>query len=264
MITNGYLLTLDTARLFEELKIFSVQITIDGSEHTHNARRFLKGGGATYQTILRNIEETCKCSPRTSICVRVNIDKTNGDDFFDVLSYFRKHVEKYPNVSVNPGFVNDLSGNDRNHCLYDKEAMTAFLQKAYYQHGYYDQCLYPANLVHVCAARNPNAVVIGPSGELYKCWNDVGNLNRSYGNVDGKMTNEDILYEYLIKADHLNDTKCNACTFFPVCDGGCPYQRIQNEKNGRPQDTCSLFKEYANDLLMLRYNHNQKLDNNNS
>lgn len=130
--------------------------------------------------------------------------------------------------------------------------MAAFLQKAYYQHRYYAPYLYPANLVHACAARNPNAIVIGPSGELYKCWNDVGNPDRSYGNVDGSLNHEDVLYEYLIKADHLNDTKCNACTFFPVCDGGCPYQRIQNEKTGRPQDTCSLFKEYANDFLILR------------
>ena len=255
MITNGYLLTPDKAKLFEELQISSIQITIDGSEHTHNARRFLKGGGPTYQTILKNIEETCKCSPRTFISVRVNIDKTNGDEFFEVLSYFREYAEKYPNVSVNPGFVNDLSGSDRNHCLYDKEAMAAFLQKAYYQHRYYAPYLYPANRVHACAARNPNAIVIGPSGELYKCWNDVGNPDRSYGNVDGSLNHEDVLYEYLIKADHLNDTKCNACTFFPVCDGGCPYRRIQNEKAGRPQDTCSLFKEYADDFLILRYKH---------
>lgn len=94
MITNGYLLTPDKAKLFEELQISSIQITIDGSEHTHNARRFLKGGGPTYQTILKNIEETCKCSPRTFISVRVNIDKTNGDEFFEVLSYFREYAEK--------------------------------------------------------------------------------------------------------------------------------------------------------------------------
>lgn len=100
--------------------------------------------------------------------------------------------------------------------------------------------------------RNPNSVVVGPLGELYKCWNDVGNLERSYGYIDGRMIHEAVLYEYLIKADHLNDVKCNACQFFPVCDGGCPYQRIKNENSGCSQDTCSLFKKNIEDFLMLR------------
>lgn len=30
------------------------------------------------------------------------------------------------------------------------------------------------------AIRNKNALVIGPEGEIYKCWNDVGNKSKSY------------------------------------------------------------------------------------
>lgn len=256
MISNGYLLTPDKVALFEELQISSVQITIDGSEQTHNSRRFRKDGSPTYKTILKNIEEAQKCSPKTTIHIRVNVDRTNSDEFFDVLSYF--YAKKYPNVSVSPGFVNDLSGTDRNHCVYDNDAIAVFLKEAYYRYGYQNKLIYPTNILQVCAVRNPNTVVVGPSGELYKCWNDIGNLNRSYGYIDGRMTNEAILYEYLVKADHLNDPKCNVCKLFPVCNGGCPYQRIHNEKAGLPQDTCSLFKEHIEDFLMLRYDYRKQ------
>lgn len=256
MITNGYLLTEEKISLFEQLQIASVQITIDCSEQTHNARRFRKDGAPTYRTILKNIEEAQKILPQTSISVRVNIDRTNSDEFFDVLNYFR--AKKYLNVSVNPGFVNDLSERDRNQCVYDKKSMAAFLKDAYRKHNYYSRFFYPADITSTCAVRNPNAIVIGPLGELYKCWNDVGNFDRSYGNIDGSMTNEAILYEYLVKSDYLNDPKCNACAFFPVCDGGCPYRRIQNEHAGQPQDTCSLFKENIEDFLMLRYDYRKE------
>lgn len=258
MITNGYLLTPDKVALFEELKISSIQITIDGSEQTHNSRRSLKNGNATYRTILKNIEEAQKCSPTTSINVRVNIDQTNSQEFFEVHSYFK--TQKYPRVSVYPGFVTDVSGAGKNPCVYDSNAMAAFLKEVYYKRGSYSQFFYPANITRVCAVRNPNAIVIGPLGELYKCWNDVGDFSRSYGSIDGTITNEEVLYEYLIKADHVNDKECNECAFFPVCDGGCPYQRIQNEKLGRPQNTCSLFKEHVEDFLMLHYDHKRKVD----
>ena len=252
MITNGYLLTPEKISLLEKLKIKSIQITIDGTEQTHNARRCRKDGGPTYQTILKNIEEAQKRSPQTAISIRVNIDRTNSNEFFDVLAYFR--TKNYPNVSVYPGFVNEVpSKEDRNHCVYDSDAMAAFLKTAYQDHGYCSHLFYPSNFTHTCAVRNLNAIVIGPLGELYKCWNDVGDFNRSYGYIDGRMTHETVLYEYLVEADYLNSPQCNACTFFPVCDGGCPNRRIQNEKEDRQQDTCSLFKEHIEDFLMMHY-----------
>ena len=79
-------------------------------------------------------------------------------------------------------------------------------------------------------ARNPNSVVIGPEGELYKCWNDVGDATRSYGNINGDINNESVLLDYLVKADYLNNAECNRCIFFTRCDGGCPYERIKRKR----------------------------------
>lgn len=260
MITNGYLLTPDKVSLFEDLKISFVQITVDGSEKTHDSRRYRKDGSATYQTILRNIDEAQKCSPKTAISVRVNVDKTNSDEFFEVFDYFKE--KKYPNVSVYPAFVNEISEEKRNNCVYDSDSIAEFLEKVYKKRDYCSKCLYPSSTVHVCGIRSPNVIVIGPLGELYKCWNDVGDFNRSYGNIDGSMTNEAVLYEYMVEADYLNDPICNDCIFFTTCDGGCPYKRIQNEKAGRAQNTCSLFKEHTEDFLMLRYDYRKRQDNN--
>lgn len=255
MITNGYLLTEEKLAKFKELTISSVQITIDGNEETHNSRRFLKSGGDTYQRIMSNLEKVGKLAPDTRFSIRVNIDRTNEQEYFEVYKTFRDKA--IPNVSVSPGFVNDSDENP-NPCVCDSIAKSAFLKKAYYRYGQYNDIFYPSAEVSVCGVRNPNAVVIGPVGELYKCWNDVGDFSRSYGTLRKGITNEAILLEYLAGADHLADPDCNACIFLTRCDGGCPYNRIKDMKKGRKNSSCSLFKENIEDFLLIRNDYREK------
>ena len=51
IITNGYLLSEETARQFAGLNISSAQVTLDGVGAAHDCRRFLKGGKPTFDTI---------------------------------------------------------------------------------------------------------------------------------------------------------------------------------------------------------------------
>ena len=41
--------------------------------------------------------------------------------------------------------------------------------------------IYPWSARYECAVRNRNAIVIGPEGELYKCWQDVGCKDKVVG-----------------------------------------------------------------------------------
>lgn len=255
MITNGYLMTEDVIRKFKDLRIRTVQITIDGNETLHNKRRALKNGGKTYNKILDNIERAQNLSPETKIIVRVNIDPETATDFINIWNLFRE--KKYPNLNVYPGFITDKTGNRNRECMFDHKAIANFLMDLYYKHNVYIPMFFPPTGISSCVIRNPNAVVIGPEGELYKCWNDVGDPERVYGYLDGRITNEKLLYQYLIGADHLNNKECSECKFMPVCSGGCPYERIVNEKKGGPQP-CALIKENPDDFLWLHYQHKKK------
>ena len=51
-VTNGYSLE-DYASMFSSAKIREVQVTLDGTESVHNSRRFLKGGGGTFDKIVQ-------------------------------------------------------------------------------------------------------------------------------------------------------------------------------------------------------------------
>ena len=97
-------------------------------------------------------------------------------------------------------------------------------------------------------------IVIGPNGEIYKCWNDVGNEERIVGYLNGKITNEQLLIRYLNGADPFDDEECQKCILLPICGGGCPYIRLKREYEDVNIESCSLFKKNMKNFLLMHYN----------
>ena len=256
MITNGYLLSEKVISLLPSLNISSLQITIDGLAPLHDSRRCLKSGKPTFAKISHNIEVLQHTCPEIAVRVRVNVDKTNHSDFIKLYRFLQdKH---YPNLSINLAFVKDMSGCDKCPSFYDTEEQ-AFLAKKYLkEYGLNFSMVYPMPNRNECAIRNRNAIVIGPRGELYKCWNDVGDEKRVVGNIDGKITNESLLLRYLVASDPFDDPKCQTCFLLPVCGGGCPYSRIKNEFESTKINTCLFMKDHMQEYLEAHIEYKNK------
>ena len=95
-----------------------------------------------------------------------------------------------------------------------------------------------------------NAYVIGPVGELYKCWHDIGNDNLIVGKVDNFTNwNMTLISEGLVEGSYLDSSECKQCSCFPICDGGCQKTRVLEVKDGKDRDNCSYFKEHLAELL---------------
>ncbi len=247
MVSNGYLLTKEVADNLYNLKIGSIQITIDGPAPIHNSRRCLKGGLPTFDKIIENIDYAQSVCPKTRISIRMNIDDSNIDNFYKLYSFIKD--KNYPNVSIHPGFVKPLSDNSIEVC---SDSVKANFYKAMLKdHGLNFGCFYPESNRHECAVRNPNSVVIGPEGELYKCWNDIGDKSRIYGYIDGRITNEEVLLDYLVGADPFDDKNCRECILVPVCSGGCPHDRILNGVDYK--QNCPLLKTNLEEFLWIHY-----------
>jgi uncharacterized protein len=116
--------------------------------------------------------------------------------------------------------------------------------------------IYPRNFICECATRNPNTWAIAPNGDLYKCWEIVGNRQYKVGELtkDGiKITNPKQLNRYLYGADSFEDASCQQCFSLPICGGGCPHKRIENKFNNQKYDLCTHFdKNKIDDYLILR------------
>lgn len=129
-----------------------------------------------------------------------------------------------------------------NKCVLNSKEQYAYIDKLLREHGIIFDRLYPEPRLE-CFVRNPNSVVIGPEGELYKCWNDVGKKDRVYGYLDGRITNEPLLFRYLAAADPFDDQQCRDCLLLPVCGGGCPYDRIKRDYEDNKINVCPLIKD---------------------
>lgn len=240
LTTNGYLLDGTVIAQLDDLRIRSIQVTIDGREKIHDTRRPLISGAGSFRTILANLDQLL-ARWHGELIVRVNIDKNNQHEFFAVRELFH---QKYGNtrVKVTPGIVIGAAfGLADSDCHFDHDENCRFRISAYRTHGVDDFQFYPHPRFG-CVATQQSSFVIGPEGETYRCYLDVGKPERVVGSLaDGSTVNEALYAGYML-ADSFDDPVCRDCFYLPLCDGGCAHARLTaNAKDN--VHTCVEYKD---------------------
>jgi uncharacterized protein len=248
MVTNGYLMNENVINELDNLKITSIQITIDGLESTHDKRRPLISGKGSFQQIINNIDLLKTKKPDFDIAIRVNLDNNNKDEFIEICRFFYKRYKTFINIA--PGFVSDKDGCRTSNCLMNRHIVAEFLIDLYKKYKYTPANLYPDSHIFECQVRNPYSLVIGPQGEIYKCWNDVGNADKIVGNLVNKQpVNDKLLLRYYTAGDPFDNNDCKECFHLPICGGGCPYLRIKREYENKNIDVCYVKKDRLQEFL---------------
>ena len=245
MITNGYLINAEVIDFIRSNRFESIQISLDGVKEHHNQTRCLKGNKRpTYDQILANVDKLAmEISGQTRINIRVNINKENEDDFHIMYKYLH---ERYAgkDVSVYPGFIRE-EGKGNGCMCYDSlfgKARFEFYKKIEEQGLNVD--FFPQKEKKGCMTCHNNSLIIGPEGEIYKCWNDFNNPEKIVGYIkDRKITNPSLISQYNYDATIYNDSKCKDCKVFPICDGGCGWMRHQNMFQGKSYDLCTYLSD---------------------
>lgn len=100
-----------------------------------------------------------------------------------------------------------------------------------------------------CMCQQMNAFVVGPEGELYKCWHHLGIQEKVIGSIfdSQTITNYSLLADIMVHGDAILDTKCKMCVLFPSCYGGC-----MDDKNSK-QDYCIPAKSMLEDFIDIYY-----------
>ncbi len=255
LITNGYLLDKEKCALLNELKIHSVQITLDGPEEIHDGRRFLAGGQATFRRILDNVNTLMNSGYEGSCHIRVNIDRDNSQAFSELGELLLERF-KGKKIFIYAGHVDTSLEHSYDHsCVLDLQEWANFTFEAHRRAGLMPTGdFYPAsNADGVCVATAQNRFVIGPEGELYKCWEDVGKSAMVVGNIfeADPITNPQLRAQYSIGTDPYRDPGCLACAVLPICGGGCANKRLRAKQFGEQGiEFCSPYK--TNLLTILK------------
>lgn len=240
IVTNGYLIDDEIVKAMKEYKITGAQITVDGPPSIHNKRRKLKKSDEeTFDKIISNIKKLVD-NEVGNINIRINVDKTNINHIEELLDILEQNGIK--DVTVNLGHVTayteacngvvDSCLNIEEYAENDAKYQKILFERGYKVAGRYP--FYPSIKANYCCADQVGAFVIDAEGYMYKCWNDVGNVNRAVGNVtkiksevDEKMQAMNTEYILWSPFDHED---CKECSILPICMGGCPYKGLMSKK----------------------------------
>lgn len=257
IITNGYLLNKENIAILKDCKINDIQVTIDGLEEMHNKKRPLLNGDETFKKIISNLQLLNTDYPSVTLMVRVNTDMQSKESF-PKLYHYLKTILSIKRLHIYPGIITDEDSlTINNDCLLDRLEATKFRLWLIEKHNI-NIGLYPIDR-NECMARLHNSFIFGPEGAMYKCWLDVGKLDKSIGNIiDNQITNLKDYYNYVEGADQFSDKECIACSLLPICAGGCPYTRLNNAYKGGDKDVCLYAKGYLSEFIKLHYNEKIK------
>ncbi len=251
IVSNGILLDYDVANtLKNDCNITSAQITIDGMKELHNKRRILKNNGDSFVIITDNIESI---KDILNIIIRVNVDKNNLIDMPKLIDYIidekqwgnKVRLYFYPVVNQT-----NACKADANMCINQNEFGEIYKKLLQLIHNKrnndFISKLYPRRECTFCTAITSNSLVIDPNGYFYTCWNLIGLKDERIGDSENGV----VLDEKYLKWMTLDiPASCNECVYLPLCGGGCPLLRLQN--NNKP--VCDYKKVILSQLLKLTY-----------
>lgn len=257
LVTNGYLLDAEKSAQLNELSISSVQITLDGPAELHDQRRRLAAGGPTYARIMENIAALLASDYTGKCVIRVNVDSANRESFGELRGALLERFHD-PRLSVYAGRVHA----DPDHpygpdsCL-AADAWAEYTLSLYGESGLLPtRGFYPSPAVGGCVANAHQGFVVGPAGELYKCWEDVGLPALAIGNVhaDEPVTAPGLRAHYALGTDPDEEPACRACHVLPICTGGCPNKRLRTLQFGESgHEYCSPYKDHLVEYLEAYY-----------
>ena len=261
IITNGYLLTQETADMLGRCKVSMAQVTLDGLEATHDATRHLAGGGSTFGRIVSNLRDI---KLPFKVNVRHNVHEGNRHEV-DALEEFVRQLAKesgndifyYP-APVTGSETADERGKQVGLLCGGELSDISIRQEAQ---------RFRVGRGHYCGAHSIWSVGIDERGNLQKCWEAVDKPELSFGNAHDwdpancleTASNPDNLTMYLNTACPIPDEECRECVWLPICVGGCPHKRLLGER------ACIGFKDNPEEYVLAlhaRIGENKDKDEN--
>ncbi len=261
MITNGLSLKPAVAKQLIARKCRDFQITLDGTEKTHDKLRMTKTGQSTFNLILRNIIEVSSMEEfevgKCSIVVRMNVNRLSSPEVSELIDLLASHGLQHRRVGLDFQPVVDWGGNgaaseSHEHDDFANLEIGWIIQAMRY--GFQVAPILPKRQTKPCMVVEPDGEVYDAEGNVWPCYEfpytdmyaddayKLGHIDRiAHGRNDAAITRgwfSDI---------ETNISPCPTCRLFPVCGGGCPKKWLQGE------GSCPPFKRNMQDRIALDY-----------
>ena len=250
VITNGYGLDRSTVDRLHDLKVLGAQVTLDGPSALHNRKRPLVNGRPSFDTIVQNL---LYATSRMAVGIRVNVDKEYTRETVGQLLDELEAAGLRERLSVHFALMEPATtvcSNISENC-YDTSGFST-VETEYYsmllERGFRVDKL-PSPTTAACMAQLISASVVDPDGDLYRCFNYVGDKAHACGNLATDADYRHPEFLRLFTFDPFSNERCRECLVLPLCMGGCPSRRL--DRNITAEQQCESWRFNLEPMLDL-------------
>ncbi|ASA25483.1 Cys-every-fifth radical SAM/SPASM peptide maturase CefB [Paenibacillus donghaensis] len=227
IITNGTLLTYEIVEKLQTYNCQMLQITLDGTEAIHDTRRMYKGGRGSFNDIIKVLKMINEKQHSIQTVIRINVDKTNLSETYELLEYIGFNGENLVNCTVDFGIVRGstaacsaYSGN----CIPESD-IGDVLEKLWIaaEKQGFKNFVRPSQKWLYCGLYGDNQYTVTPNCDVYKCWEHAGDEKHMIGQINEEGILENIKYAFFdwMSKNPLDNVDCKQCAYLPSCGGGC-------------------------------------------
>ncbi len=255
VVTNGYHLD-EYLDLFSDVSIREIQITLDGTEETHNRRRPLKGGKATFHRIVSAIGNCLEQGLQVNL--RMVVDRENINNLPDLARYaidkgwtesplFKTQLGRnYELHQCHPGHAKLYSRlslyKDLFHLIDKYPEILAFHRPAFTVAQFLkDNGSLPPPLFDACPACK-GEWAFDHRGVIYGCTATVGKPGEELGRFHPDIRIDMEKVHAWQRRDVRSIEACRQCNLQLVCGGGCGAV-AKNTKGDIHEADCRPVKE---------------------
>jgi uncharacterized protein len=254
-VTNGFTLT-EYIDILKLARIREIQVTLDGTQEIHDARRYMKGKQPTFDKIVAGID-ACLAS-NMEVNLRMVVDKDNIDNLAELSRFaIERGWTKSPLFKTQIGRNYELhycnSTPDR---LFDRATLYGYMYELIKKHPYIVEFYKPAySIAKYISEHNALPTPLFDScpacktewafdytGTIYSCTATVGKKGEELGTYFPKISKNESVIEEWQNRDITTIEKCKTCDVALACGGGCA--SVAKNKFGHPNNPdCRPVKE---------------------
>ncbi len=242
VVTNG--VTLEKfVKMLADSQIDEVHVTLDGCKKVHDARRMMRGGQGTFDSIVRGIKEALNAG--LNVHLRIVVDKNNLENLPEFIhfldeqkwldnSQFRMHIGRIYEC----GAVN-TSPYKKKYYLEIMDLMKYWAAHASQLEGVEFGFRGIKKVVETGKLSTPlfsycpscaNEIVFDLKGDIYPCPGGCGDARLKVGVFSPQLGYFDIFHKWKARTI-LRIEQCQHCTVALACGGGCPLENLADGKD---------------------------------
>jgi uncharacterized protein len=233
-VTNGYSLV-EYIDILKNARIREIQVTLDGIGNMHDQRRFLKGGGSTFEKIVEGID-SCLLNG-LPVNLRMVVDKENIGGLPEMARFA---IQK--GWTTSEFFKTQLGRNyELHHCqatsekLFTRISLYETIYQQVKQHPYILEFYKPAYSISKFLAENhslPDPLydacpacktewAFDYTGQIFSCTATVGKEDESLGTFYPEIIRNETMISSWEDRDVTAIPECRTCNMQLACGGGC-------------------------------------------